>query len=257
MIESIHGVSLTRLAGLLAVAGLVALTSGCGSDWQNYQEEFCHAGIVGASDEAPDWVSGGDIQQDDENYYFVGRSIAYNVFDERAAAEYARQDCLRQLGEHIGTWVEQTSMEKDGRCFRPKASIGCKPALIGTAGGNRFLPGEKACEKYGYCVSETAKALAGDLVTRETYWEQWYLEELPERSVLLSRNANRMKRYKCWVLMSIPKELVDTRVTATYDALARMSPAGRSMVVVGGHSQGAAPTRINDLGVATMVRVAN
>ena len=72
------------------------------------------------------------------------------------------------------------------------------------------------------------------MVPRDVYWEQWYIEEMPERPM---SNCLRMKRYKCWVLMSIPKKAVDERIAATLKAVKTASAgSGKLFASVGTHA---------------------
>jgi len=203
----------------VAMFGLVPFAGGCaGSNWQNYDEEFIRAGILGPdSENAPAWVRGemptGQDEKAKDEIYFIGRGLGYNVLDERAAYDAARDHVIAQLGKQIATWVSERACEGDVRYFRPKSGY---LAVCGAKHGNRFLPGEKSVQWLRDAVKMCTEALAGDLVDRGVYWEQWYIQENPERP---RPDELRMKRYKCWVLMSISRQNMESRIQATLKAL--------------------------------------
>jgi len=196
-----------RLASLTAMFlvcfGLIALTSGCAP--QNCRETFVRSGICGPDAKPPEWVQGKLPSTEPDQIYFVGRGVAYNVLDERAAYDNARDHALQQLGKHIATWVSAREGESDVRQFSQ---------------GARFLKGESAKETLGTCARLTTEALAGDLVDREIYWEEWQVEKQSKPH----KEDHGLKRYKCWVLVSIDAKKVESRLAATMDAL-RMARA--------------------------------
>lgn len=237
---------LTTLSVLLSGAMVLC---GCGSDWQNYDEKFVRSGMWRDDDEnVPDWVKG-QLPDEPDQIYIVGRGLAYNVFDERAAYDNARDHALQQLGKQVGTWVSAREVERDRRCFDPESGLlGIPgPAFCSRRSDNRFLPGEKANQSLASAVSLCTEALAGDLVDRGVYWEQWYLQETPERPI---KNSLRMKRYKCWVLMSISREHFETRVQATLEALRTNSAHPNAIYRVVGEQGSSRPaTRFNSKAV--------
>ena len=202
--------------GAIAMCGLVSVVAGCGSGYQNYEEVILGSSADSAgglfSPEAPEWVKGA-VTQDAENLYIVGRAVGYNSLDEQGAFDAAQDNALVQLAKHIATWVTITGKRSDTRSFSMSSGVCVIPPSLS---GNRFLPGEHADQKITQCVQTTTEALAGDVETREVYWEKIELREVPER---LCRNSLRMKRYKCWVLMSVPRDKVESRVQATLAAL--------------------------------------
>ncbi len=203
--------------GVLFSSMCLFLTA-CGSNWQNYNEEFVHAGITNPQSQAPAWVTG-KVQEDNANIYFVGRSIAYDVLDERGGFDGARDHVLDQIGRAISTHVSSTSDLRNAR-WNP-----------------RYLPGEKADQSQDEHMRLAANAIAGDLVERSTYWEQWYLEEKPENYAGWPFNParQRIKRYKCWVLMSIPRDKFEQRIAETQNHMAVEAAApGKIYRVTGG-----------------------
>jgi hypothetical protein len=226
-------------AALLLTMSLLPLAVGCGSNWQNYEESFMRSGIVGPQAEnVPPWVKG-QMPEDEKNMYFIGRGVAYNVLDERAGYDSARDHVLQQLGRQIATWVSSRAREGDVRWFDPKSGW----CFVSTSKPtNRFLPGEQSSQWLSSAVRMTSEALAGDLEEKGVYWEQWYIQEDPER---MRPNELRMKRYKCWVLMSLSKEQFESRVKLTLDSL-QMAAARPDAVfpVVGQHVQQGGPARV-------------
>jgi len=225
----------------LAVSSLAVV--GCGSDWQNYEESLLKTSTSGAmySPEAPPWVTATRTANDEEGrVYFVGRGIGYNTFDERAAYDAARDHVLDQLAKQVATWVSSRMAQSDVRMLRG----GEKPLLpvlfpfARKSGGPRFLPGEKACQTLSAAVVQCTGALAGDLVDEGVYWEQWSLREEPQDYVLLLNTASRtMKRYKCWLRMSIDKAQIERRIAATLEVLKRVSaPPGHVFAASASHT---------------------
>lgn len=203
-----------RLTCLAAVVIVALVLPGCGSMWQNYNEEFKHSGVSG-DPAAPDWVKG-RMPNTPGEVYFVGRGVGYNTFDERGAYDEAVNHCLQQLGKQLGTRVMSRVVDVD------------------SVTGRRFYPGTS---KYGFTprveqvltqeIQMATRTLAGDLVDRGSYFEQWYLEQEPE--VKCGVNGQRMKRYKCWVLMSISQARLDARVKLVSDEVRiRAAASGRN-----------------------------
>jgi len=233
---------------IAVVAGLM-MAGGCGSDYQNYNQTFLGSGMCNAQN-APDWVKGPVGAEDNENLYFVGRGIAHNVLDERAGYNAARDHVLEQLARHVATWVSARAGEGDRRTFRMESGW----PFLGRRARNRHFPGERS---KGYLASHVrlcTEALAGDLEEVETYWEQWEVREHPERPM---HRALRMKRYKCWVLMAVPKAKVESRVQATLEAL-RVASAGPNKLygVVASHGASPAAGRLNAAGAAQLFKIA-
>ena len=236
----------TRTSNVLVGAAVLGLMlAGCGSNWQNYDEALVKTsedGLFGP--QAPAWVKGLNVRvpgDDEGRIYFVGRGVGYNTFDERAAYDAARDHVLQQAGKQIATWVRARVMEADSRNFRGREKPFCVLFPYARADeGPRFLPGERAEQMLAAKVKLTTEALAGDLVDEGVYWEQWSISELPLDRTLLSNTATRtMKRYKCWVRMSIDKQQMESRIQATLNALAIASDArrpGKAFAVVAGHT---------------------
>jgi hypothetical protein len=236
----------TRTSNVLVGAAVFGLMlAGCGSNWQNYDESLLKTsedGLFGP--QAPIWVKGANVRMpgdDESRVYFVGRGLGYNTFDERAAYDAARDHVLQQLGKQIATWVHARAMEADSRNFKGREKPVCVLLPCVRAGeGPRFLPGERAEQLLAAKVKLTTEALAGDLVDEGVYWEQWSISEMPSDRTLLSNTASRtMKRYKCWVRMSVAKDELESRIQATLNALAIASDArrpGKAFAVVAGHT---------------------
>lgn len=187
------------------------LPSGCGSLYQKYDEQMVTAQIHG-NDKAPDWVKG-QIQSDTRSISFVGRGTGYNVLDERKAFDEAFMHAREQLAQYVGTRVISESCDQDW------------------ALGTRFLPvkdagpgkGEHTDQAIRSRAKQVAEAIVGELLPVATYWEQWDVQENPRRwwNGFWLENDNRfdIRRYKCWVLTSIPRDRVDRFVTATLEML--------------------------------------
>ena len=225
---------MTRPLHLTAVAfaafALVVMAAGCGSDWQNYGEKHVRSGICRPDAKGvPRWVQG-QLPKTEDEIYFVGRGVGHNVFDERGAYDAAVNNVMEQMGKQVATWVSAQAGQSDVRTFAPGSgwlmvSGGCE--------GNRFLPGERSSQKLASAARMCTESLVGELEARDVYWEQWYLEEMPERPLPWSL---RMKRYKCWVLMSVPKKAMQARIATTLQAL-KAAAAGPDMMfaAVGSH----------------------
>jgi hypothetical protein len=85
-------------------------------------------------------------------------------------------------------------------------------------------------------VKQHFDALVGDLVDRESYWEQWGLVSVPETKRPCTKPGTSMKRYKSWVLMTITKQQFAARVQQTADLLRREASApNTSLKVVSDH----------------------
>jgi hypothetical protein len=193
--------------GVAASLFLLAVGSGCGSTWQTYNERLVRQQITTATD-APEWVRG-RIQADSNNLSFVGRGAGYNVLDERKAFDEAFMHAREQLAQYVGTRVVSESCDQDwarGARFLPLADSGP---------GDGEEPGQAIRSR----AKQVADALVGELLPVAQYWEQWDVEEDPERSWngLWFENEHRfdIRRYKCWVLASIPKERVEKYIAAT------------------------------------------
>ena len=195
------------------VASITLAVAGCGSDYQNYEQAFVSSGMC--SESAPEWVKG-PMPNDPENLYFLGRGLSYNILDERAGYDGARDHVLEQMGKQIATWVRSRVARGDRRLFGMETGWAFLGLVQGHAGRGRFLPGERARQRLDTAIAMTTQALAGDLEDRAIHWEQWGIREIKDRPF---EKPLRMKRYKCWLLMSIPRAKVDARIKATFEAL--------------------------------------
>lgn len=255
----------TGTISLVAVSAVVMgmMLVGCGSKWQNYDEkllETSESGLFGQ--DAPAWVKGTKVRMSEDEadrIYFVGRSIGYNTFDERAAYDSARDHVLEQVGRQIATWVNVRTTEIDRRNYQG----GEKPLSVllpffRKSGGPRFLPGEKADQQLAVRIKTLTSALTGDLIDEGVYWEKWSILEEPLDQTLLSNTATRtMKRYKCWVRMSISKEQLESRIKTTMEALeiaAKSSGPGKLYSVSGKHTADRSAVRLAPAGAARLSR---
>ena len=234
----------------LAASVLAACLAGCGgSNYQNYDEVFIRSGITDPRvEDVPDWVMDSPEHTPDE-LFFVGRGVGYNVLDERAAYDAARDHALQQMARHIVSCVRVRSKELDQRTGTHSPALWTRRPLIDST--CRFLPGERAKQNVDAAAKLVTTALAGDLEERGIYWEQWGMTEVPERGIRSRTNRLRMKRYKCWLLMAVPRGKLDSRIAATFGAA---SPTRRNFGVVGDHAAAPGPqARINPTGAAAML----
>jgi hypothetical protein len=138
----------------------------------------------------------GDLPSTNDAVYFVGRSVGYDVLDERGAYDAATAHARQQVAEFMATRVSSRMSEVDdsnGVRYLPR------PAAPGTPENLHQALTEKVCQ--------FSDAVVGDLVTESQYWEQWDIREKPEKH--LYPYKHRARRYKLWVLMSISREALD------------------------------------------------
>lgn len=182
------------------VAVLAAVVAGCGP-----REAMIRSGITG-DENAPAWVQG-PTPHDPGMLYFVGRGGGEDVLDEQAAHRAARQDAMRQMAEQIATRVNVLFGVNDDRRQRERE---CSPGYW--------------CETFDTRVALKARAatsaLVGDMEEKGVYWEEWAVKEHPDMAY--SRGCDprtgmrdRLHRYKCWVLMAVPREKFEQRVQTT------------------------------------------
>jgi len=204
---------------------------GCASE---FREEFLGQSPIGAqvsgdpviSRHAPSWVTG-DPQQSGDDVYFVGRGVGYNVLDERAAVNAARADVLAQIAQLMTTRVMTQSGDCDarggGETAFPQSRAGVRPRWRDDNHGVRTLPGDELQQLLSHEAQQFTSAIAGDMVDRGVYLEKWDVREEPAGS--WGRPSRGMIRYKCWLLMSIPREKLEHNVqefrTLARDAYAR------------------------------------
>lgn len=167
---------------LWAVACLLCAASlalpGCGGQMT---ENLVREGIAGPA--APEWVHG-KVQNPDmpDEVFFVGRSTCTTVVDEGAALRAAREDAYKQIADYVTT-------RATGRSYL----AGCE--------FQRLIEREAALFTCG---------IAGELVDRDVYFEAWELLEDPPP--WLGEPERTALGYKCWLLVSIPREKLDRRV---------------------------------------------
>jgi hypothetical protein len=201
---------LIKAAPAVALGAALALSS-CGSLYQNYEEQLVRSQIHGG-DAAPTWVQG-QIQSDPYVLSFVGRGMAYNVLDERKAFDEAVMHAREQLAQYVRTRVVSKACDEDW------------------AHGARFLPvhdagpgsGELVDASLEFRASQMADAFVGELLPVAQYWEQWDVEESPNRHIsggwIENKSRFDMRRYKCWVLTQVDKDRVETMVQSALTAL--------------------------------------
>jgi hypothetical protein len=207
------------LHAAVSAAVLIISSSSCGSTWQTYEETLVRSQITPATD-APEWVRG-KIQTDPNELAFVGRGGAYNVLDERKAFDEAFMHAREQLAQYVGTRVISESCDQDwamGTRYLPLADAGP---------GEGEQPGQALRSR----AKQVADAIVGELLPVAQYWEQWDVEETPERdwSGMWFENEHRfdIRRYKCWVLATIKRERVDKYISATLEMLSNEAEVSR------------------------------
>lgn len=165
-----------------------------------------------AGENAPEWVHG-ELPQSDDEVFFVGRSVCYNVLDERAAVAAAREDILQQFASLVSTRVTGEAHQLDARGGGETAFVE-RGALWFTVADDhrfmRFLPGPELSQAIAREAALFTNGVAGDLIERDSYFEQWDVRE--EAAGGFGDAARGMVRYKCWLLMSIPRERLETRI---------------------------------------------
>ncbi len=230
----------------LLLAGCIGTGIESGSQFQKYNETQLRDGIAGGG--APGWVTG-QITESPGLRFFVGRGSGYNVLDERAAFDEAMDHARAQLAQYVGSRVATESCLGD------------------LSAGTRFLiqrggPGE------GEAIDQTLRARAhaiaenivGELYTEDQYWEQWQVDEDPDRywqtpdfstgniangaagaaigglntGTTTSATATigavlglyaadhddyQMRRYKCWVLASVPEATIEKYIEVSLTAM--------------------------------------
>lgn len=207
-----HNSPATRpIAGLTAGIAVLSLLTSCGSLYQKHQEQLVRSAIEG-NEQAPEWVRG-EIQRNPSELAFVGRGMAFNVLDERKAFDEALMHTREQLANYIGTRVVAEACDQDW------------------AKGARFLPiadagpgdGESVAAMLKFRTKQMSDVLVGELLPVGQYWEQWDVHEDPARHWhgwgFTNHNEYEMRRYKCWVLATVPKQSVDKFVSATLETL--------------------------------------
>ena len=122
---------------LLAVFGGLLMLAGCNTKHQVAEETMLAPQMGGA--DAPAWVTGAQAAGDPGRVYFVGRSLAYNVLDERgaydAAVAHAQEQAARYIEEaivaggasatvyeHFGEIQSQLGNEEAAEKYREKAA---------------------------------------------------------------------------------------------------------------------------------------
>lgn len=196
------------VAAALAVV-LLPMLSGC---HRTFREELISTGMSGPN--APTWVNGNPQHPEmPDNVFFVGRSVGYNVLDERSAVAAAREDVYRQMSELIATRVLASQHEVDARAngethFR-------RWGLNGLTGLDdqslvRTLPGDELRQAIAREASAYTHTIVGDLIDQDVHFEKWAVLDEPRGG--FGRGSRGMYRYKCWVLMSIPKNKLEQRI---------------------------------------------
>lgn len=191
----------------------VVVLNGCQSP-RNILAETRHEGESIASASAPRWIMGprNDEESDPDKYYFVGRSVGYNVFDERGAYDAAVDHVLQQLAKRVHTRVKAYTKDVD------------------VSRRERFLARERVRQSLKDVAKMRTDALARAVREEEVYWERWEISEEPRWPCFIGRvlcRDCRMARWKCWVLMSLDRDLFDDTIEDTWSLLEaeRVAPA--------------------------------
>ncbi|MCK4341740.1 MAG: hypothetical protein KAY37_08465 [Phycisphaerae bacterium] len=205
--------SAARILHSTAAVGLVAVllfpVIGC---HRTYREMLVREGMSGP--EAPDWVQGSPQQADmPDEVFFVGRSVGYSVLDEYGAVAAAREDIYRQVAELLATRVMSTAHHLNARAN--SETFFTERGVNGLTGFDdhtliRTMPGGELQQAVAREAGLFANAVAGDLIDRNVHFEQWDVRDEPVGA--FGRASRGMNRYKCWVLMSIPRDKLDRRV---------------------------------------------
>lgn len=206
-----------RILRFAAFCGVVTILmiplAGC---MRRFHEELIMDQAAGPT--APDWVVGDPQNQGSgEDVFFVGRSVGYTVLDEPAAVDAAREDILSQIAELISTRVTSASHRYDER-ENPESDFHVPRHHCGVNGFTpfdddrfmRFLAGpehEQLIEREA-CLFTTG--IAGELIDRGTHFEKWEVREEPVG--YWGRARRGLVRWKCWLLMSIPKDKLERRI---------------------------------------------
>ena len=205
--------------GLLALGVAVSL-AGCATSakHQNYTESLTRSGIT-TSEDAPAWVTGEQVQRDDARVYFVGRGTGRNTLDERGAYNAARQHVVHQIAQLVHTSVKRhTEAEDTSYGVRYLGEQRGSEAGTGLF-SSRTMKREQLYQQLTTSEQHTVEAIVGGMVEEATYFEAWKIQEDPQITAERERPARRIKRYKCWVLMSIDRDQLRRRIQ---DNLGRM-----------------------------------
>jgi len=213
------------IATLIVAVSLISTS--CGSLYQKHEESMVRAQIHG-NENAPDWVKG-QIPSTATDLAFVGRGTAFNVLDERKAFDEAFMHAREQLAQYVGTRVTSEACDKDwakGARFLPLHEAG--PG-----------PGEHVDQSLNSRAHQLADAVVGELLPVNQYWEQWDVQEQPSRHFsgfwFENKHEFDMRRYKCWVLTTIPRQRVEKFVEATLSVLKEEAEASKVAAAVAEH----------------------
>lgn len=194
----------------LAVAALILPTL-CGCH-RAFSEALVRTGMSGP--DAPQWVQGSpQLEGRSDEVFFVGRGTGYNVLDERAAVASAHEDVYRQVAELIATRVLGSSHEIDARAngethFLRHGANGI--TALDDHSLVRTLPGAELRQAIVREATMFTHSVTGDLVDRDVHFEKWAVVDEPVGA--FGRASRGMYRYKCWVLMSIPRAKLEQRI---------------------------------------------
>jgi tetratricopeptide (TPR) repeat protein len=134
----------------------------------------------------PEWVLRTPLD-DGTLQYYVGRSVAVNTLDERRAMNKAMDDAIDQIARSIVVKVEGRSTTKDFE-------------NADEARGKMYSPDRLEWE--------TQKTVITDQIVRglrhmDSYWEIWQI-----RANQADEISHDFRRYKYWVLVSCPKQVM-------------------------------------------------
>ena len=179
--------TLARPATIL-VSALFALSS-CGT-YSNYDETLLESMIYSPS--APTWLTDGPSQTDDE-FFFIGRSVCYDVLDERRAFDMARDHALEQYGRMVRSEVHANSGHEEH------------------LNSSRYLAAEPYTQGHAAAGEISTSAVVGDLLEVDSYWEKYKITGCCNLGICELAHV----RYKCWVLLKVPAGRVASRIEET------------------------------------------
>ncbi|HUT02074.1 MAG TPA: hypothetical protein VM031_06440 [Phycisphaerae bacterium] len=198
-----------RKAGIFAVVTLLILVAGCTTHEQLLRNSMAR------NPNAPEWVHG-RMPSEASLIYFVGRGVGRNVLDEQGAYQAARNHAIEQMALQIGSRVTiglgRTATRRHATAEGDATTYGRRITILPdgmAAAPFPWMRGEDYAANVNSGSALAADTLAGDLIEQDIYWEQWYVNDRPERTWAGFRGQ---RRYKCWLLMAVPREKFDERV---------------------------------------------
>jgi hypothetical protein len=159
---------------MMVLAGAVAL-SGCAWEKSRGIPESQQPNVMSTG---PRWTLTPPPPANGE-VFFVGRSLAVNILDEKKAINQAIDDAAYQIARAIGANVSGTV------------------SIIDSRSGEEIKGSEKTDQTTRDQVVVDVKALISGMTQKDTYRELWQVKDpgMPEK----------VRRYKYWVLISFPE----------------------------------------------------